>query len=69
MTTLTKGNRLATVNRLHTRWIVYVGHLTNSECPGEETIPALWFQGFRTCSADYATEKTALKKAHEFLNH
>lgn len=69
MTTLTHGNRVAIIAPLHARWTVYVGYAATKDCPGEETIPALWFQGFRTCSASYATEKMALKKAHEFLNH
>ena len=69
MTTITKGSRLATINRLHGRWTVYVGYAADKACPGEETVPAHWFKGLRTCSATFATEKTALKKAHEFLNH
>jgi hypothetical protein len=66
--TLKNGSRVAVVSQRSGRWAVYVGYEGSKSIPGEETIPALWFKGYRTCSADFATEKTAMKKAQEFLN-
>lgn len=62
-------SRVAMISQHAGRWVVYVGYQGSKSIPGEETIPARWFKGYTTCSADYATEKTALKKAQEFLNH
>jgi hypothetical protein len=65
--TLTKGSKLSRIGTLNGRFTVYVGHQTKDSTPGEETVPARWFKGFSTCSADYATEKAARKAAEKFL--
>jgi hypothetical protein len=66
---LTKGSRVAIIGQLSGRWTVYVGYQGSQHIPGEETIPGRWFKGYKDCSATFATEKTALKKAQEFLTH
>ena len=64
---LENGSKVAIIEKQGTRWNVYVGYKAGSDCPGEETVPARWFKGYSTCSQDFATEKTALARAHAFL--
>lgn len=66
MSEMTKGTRVAILAPLaEGRFSVWVGYRT----PSGDEHPALWFKGYQTCGAEYASEKAARKAAQKFLDH
>lgn len=66
MTKLTKGSRVATIEKQSDgKFRVYCG-FSGTACPGDEIIPSRWFDG--TCSRSYKRESAAVKAASAFLN-
>lgn len=67
MQTMTKGGKRAKISPAgagcYTVWVGYVAK------DGGEDHAALWFRGFRTCSATYKSLKAAVRAAERFLNH
>ena len=66
MITLTNQGRIAKISNAQGAFMVYVGFQGDANCPGEETIPAHFFNG--TCMKSYKTEKGALRAANKFLS-
>ena len=64
--TYKNGSRVAKIQDTKQGFMVYVGFEGNPEIPGEETIPANFFNG--TCCRTYKTEKGARAAVNRFFN-
>lgn len=63
--TLVRGSRTAIIAPMgEGRFSVWVGYGV-----GHDAVGANWFKGCKTCGAEFASHKTARRKADEFLNH
>lgn len=66
MQTLTRNGRVAKISPAGAGcYTVWVGYVAKDD--GEDHA-ALWFRGFRTCSATYKSLKAAVRAAERFLN-
>lgn len=69
---LTRGSRIALLqDSEHEGWTnVYVGtQAGSSAAPGDEIIPARWFERLTNCSKRFKTAKIARMKAEKYLLH